>query len=107
MGLSDEGIDTLRHMGAAPASKTSLRIRKEQSNCHSVLVNDWINEAIEKKELIILVIDDYTNIHTKQRPKSETVTEVTSMATVIMKKFPGTAAIPIVPSRPVNNPKWY
>ena len=50
------------------------------------------------------MIDDYTNIHTKQRSKSESATEVTSMATVIMKKFPGTAAIPIIESKPIHDP---
>ena len=46
-------------------AKASLRIRKGQSNCLSVLVNDWIHisKATENKKLIILVIDDYTNIH--------------------------------------------
>ena len=44
---------------------------------------------------MILMIDDYTNIHSLQRPKDPSnPTNVARMATILLKKFPNINAIP-------------
>ena len=54
----------------------------------------FIEEAISAKELLILMIDDYTNIHTKRRPKNQETSTARSMATILLKRFHGVQAIP-------------
>ncbi len=61
---------------------------------HTKLVHDFINEAITKKALLVIMIDDFTNIHTKRRPTDETTSSARSMATILLKRFHDGSAIP-------------
>ena len=48
-----------------------------------------------KKALIVLMIDDFTNIHKKRRPSDQTTSAARNVATILMKRFCDGSAIPI------------
>lgn len=62
--LSQAGIETQRLLGTSCSSKVLSRyhanIGKERLN----VVNDAIKKALEQKHAILMMIDDYHNIHT-------------------------------------------
>ena len=58
-------------------------------------VKEFVNEAIEKKALIVLMVDDFANIHTKRRPSDQTTSAARNMATILMKRFCDGSAIPV------------
>ncbi|XP_065071763.1 uncharacterized protein LOC135696323 [Rhopilema esculentum] len=74
------------------ANHTRRSVHKNMEK-HNNAVFDYINEAVTNRELLILLIDDYTNIHTKRRPKDLKTSDARSMATILLKKFPGIHAI--------------
>ena len=56
-------------------------------------MKDFIDETIHMKCLLVVMIDDYTNIHTKHRPLDSTTSTARSMATIFLKRFPDDPAI--------------
>ena len=46
-----------------------------------------------KKARIVLMVDDFTNIHTKRRPSDQTPSAERNMATILMKRFCDGSAI--------------
>ena len=51
----------------------------------------WIHrttqEAVDKKKLMVVIIDDYTNIHTRRRCDSNQQMNISHMATVLVRIF--------------------
>ena len=67
--ISQEGIDTENQMGNTCCRRTmdpNLNSLATQSLKH---LNSFLLEAIANEWLLVLIIDDYTNIHTHRRPK--------------------------------------
>ena len=64
------------------------------SKNHDMLVSQFISEACASKDLLVLLIDDYTNIHTKRRPNDEMTATARNMATILLKRLRGIPAIP-------------
>ena len=94
-GLTDKGFEALRREGTTVSSKTMRNFSKTKVSEHQNIVKKFIDEAIEKSEFMILMIDDYTNIHSLQRPKDPSnPTNVARMATILLKKFPNINIIP-------------
>ena len=58
-------------------------------------VDEAITTAIVQKQLILLMIDDYTTIHTSRRPSNLQTSKANNMCTIIIKIFPSLDAIPI------------
>ena len=68
-------------------------------------MNGAIKEAIDKKHAILMMIDDYHNIHTIRRPSQENnICKVDHMATVIIKIVKEATAIPISSVNLIHNP---
>ena len=64
----------------------------------------FVREAIENKWLLVLIIDDYTSIHTKRRPQDDRPSEAKNMCTIIVKAFKNIPAIEADGSNPIHDP---
>ena len=102
LGISDKGMETLRHMGLAAHPVTINNACKEASADHLNSVQQTIHDATENEKLIMIYIDDYHNIHSHHRPSTKETTQVIHMATLLMKVF-DTKAIPHNQD-PINDP---
>ena len=91
--ISETGLSALNHCGIAVSSKTYHRAMHKVSEGHNEMVCNFINDATASGDLLVLMIDDYTNIHTKQRPTNEQTSTACKMTTVLLKRFPGIPAI--------------
>ena len=90
------GIDTtVEPLVLACCSRSVEKSFVPLCNSNKQTVNDAINTAIHKKQLLLLMIDDYTTIHTNRRPTNLLTSNANSMATIIVKIFPTLDAIPM------------
>ena len=62
---------------------------------NKLTVDQAITMATEKKQLILLMIDDYTTVHTNRRPTNLQTSNANAMCTIIVKIFPTIEAIPM------------
>ena len=56
-----------------------------------------------KKALLLFMVDDFTDIHTKRRPSDQNTSVARNMATLHVKRFDDGSTIPI--SRNIMNPE--
>ena len=61
--LSQTGIETQRLLGTSCSSKVLNRYRANIGKEHMSVVNNAIKNALENKHAILMMIDDYHNIH--------------------------------------------
>ena len=61
---TNDGIDTQRAIGTACSSRTVERALSHYSTTNTLTVSDAISRAIEIKQLLLLMIDDYTTVAT-------------------------------------------
>lgn len=98
--INQEAIGTEYILGNT-CSRRTVDLRLNQlTESRSACLESFINDAIHNKWLLVLVIDDYTSIHTKRRPEDQTVSEAKSMCTMIVKAF---KQIPAIESNNVNS----
>jgi len=64
------------------------------ANCNTNNFEIFIQEAIQNKWLLVLIIDDFTVVHSKQRPQNEKVSQAKTMCTIVVKAFQQIPAIP-------------
>ena len=62
---------------------------------HFKSFEDFITTATDRKWLIVLIIDDFTAIHTKRRPQEEKLSEAKTMCTIVVKAFKDIPAVPV------------
>lgn len=85
--ISQEGIDTENQMGNTCCRRTM------DSNLNSLAtqslqqLNSFLLDAIRNEWLLVLITDDYTNIHTHRRPKGSRRTTANNMCTIVVKAF--------------------
>ena len=92
-GFSETGLSAINHCGIVVSSKTYHRAMYKVTESLSDMVCSFINDATSSGDLLVLMNDDYTNIHTKQQPTDEQTSTACRMATVLLKRFPGIPAI--------------
>ena len=92
---TNEGIDTQRTIGTACCSRSIDRAMAKYALSNKLNVDEAITTAIAQKQLILLVIDDYTTVHTSRRPSNLQTSKANNMCTIIIKTFPSLDAIPI------------
>ena len=92
---TNDGIDTQRAIGTACSSRTVERALSHYSTTNTLAVSDAITRAIEKKQLLLLMIDDYTTVHSNRRPTDLLTSNANNMCTIIVKIFPNLEAIPM------------
>ncbi|XP_068738919.1 uncharacterized protein [Montipora capricornis] len=103
--LSQPGIETQRQLGTSVSSRTITRNRAAMAKENFNLCNNAIQEAINKKCAIWLMIDDYHNIHTIRRPQDASATcQVDHMCTIIIKIVKEAPAIEFNSVNLIHNP---
>ena len=86
--------------------KVIARNRHSFSNNNFNLVDAAIQDAMEHKHAILMMINDYHNIHTIRRPCDEKTTyKVDHTATIIIKIVKEAPAIPVSPIHLIHNPR--
>ena len=58
-------------------------------------VNNATRRALEQKHTILLMMDDYHNVHPLRRLTEETIRKVSHMAAIIIKNVKHAPAIPV------------
>ncbi|XP_028515844.1 uncharacterized protein LOC114575348 [Exaiptasia diaphana] len=102
--VNKEALITQRVMGNS-CSKTKTNdmiLAMYQSAAKEI--NNIVEQAISNKWQVVLVIDDYTSIHSIRRPKTETLSNPKYMCTIIMKVFKNVQAVPACPATAYHNP---
>ena len=94
--LNQEGIETQHIMGLSCARRTVNTIAKSMSENHCKSFKHFIQDAIENKWLLVLIIDDFTSIHTKRRPQADKASEAKSMCTIVVKAFKNIPAVSVL-----------
>ena len=94
-GISEGGLSVRNKSGIAVSKSTQRREFLKVANSHESVVQDFIADAINKKALLALMIDDFTNKHTKKRPADQATSSARSMATIIIKRFSDGSAVSI------------
>ena len=90
---TNEGIDTQRTIGTACCSRSIDRAMARYALSNKLNVDEAITTAIAQKQLILLMIDDYTTVHTSRRPSNLQTSKANNMCTIIIKIFPSLDAI--------------
>ena len=101
-GLSTNVINSERIIGTSMSDREYQLIKVKDSSEHHEIVNAWIDLAIKQKRLLVINIDDYTNVHNKKRPIKGT-SQANKMCTILLKKY-DVEAVEWDIKRPVNNP---
>ena len=87
--LSQTGIEIQRLLGTSCSSKVLSRYRANIGKERLNVVNNAIKKALEQEHAILMMVDDYHNIHTVRRPTEEGNTcRVDHMATIIITHIP-------------------
>ncbi|KAJ7377771.1 hypothetical protein OS493_026907 [Desmophyllum pertusum] len=91
-------------MGHYCARRTVNNVVNTLSQKHGQSFEDFINEATRHKWLLVLIIDDYTSIHTKRRPQEERASEAKTMCTIVVKAFKLIQAVPVAQANFIHDP---
>lgn len=95
--MNQEGMETQHMMGLSCARRTLNTIARSLSENHGkLLFKRFIEDAIEHKWLLVLIIDDFTSIHSKRRPEGDKASEAKSMCTIVAKAFKNIPAISVL-----------
>eukprot|EP00795_Rhopilema_esculentum_P002552 gene2552-748_t len=101
--VSQEGIETEKTIGNTVCTKTLSNELRKLSVENEDVVKAIVQKAVENEWLIVLIIDDYTTVHTKHRPKTNTSTAA-KMCTIVCRVFPQIQAIPLTTPQNLHNP---
>ena len=93
--MNQEGMETQHIMGLSCARRTVNTIAKSLSDNHCNSFKNFIQDAIEHKWLLVLIID-FTSIHTKRRPQGDKASEAKSMCTIVFKAFKNIPGISVL-----------
>ena len=92
--LNQHGLDTVRQMGGSCCRRLAGNLLNHFSNSNHQKISELINDAIQHQWQLVLVIDDFTSIHTRRRPTTDKLSQSKSMCTIIIKVFKNIKAIP-------------
>ena len=93
LGTSSRGVETLRNMGLTSYPNTVHSDTKQASSEHIATVHQIFQDAVTKKYMTALFIDDFHIIHTHHCPSSSSQTQVSHMTPLLVKQFPTMPAI--------------
>ena len=92
-GISEQGLMSLRNLGIAAHPHTVKAAAKSSASSHPTSLVKFFQDAVNDEKLVVVMIDDYHNIHTKHRPESKTQTNAVHMSTLLVKVFNDVDAI--------------
>lgn len=90
---NQEAILTEHQLGNTCSRRLMNNIRKSLSSNHRDDLQQFFADAIKNEWLLVLVIDDYTTIHTIRRPTQTKFSQANNMCTIIVKAFKEIPAI--------------
>ena len=90
--MTQEGIDTEYRLGHTCSRKTSDAISKQLSSKHENNLKSFFDEAVKNEWVLVLIIDDFTKIHTNRSPDFQ-MSNAMSMCTIVVKAFKSLKAI--------------
>ena len=102
--INQEGLETEHIMGHSCARRTVNNVVNMMSKTHYQSFKDFIDDAIKNKWLLVLIIDDYTSVHTKRRPQEDKASEAKSMCTIVVKAFKQIPAITVQQANFIHDP---
>lgn len=91
--INQEGHETEHILGNVCCRRSTDNLRQTLSVNHEQQLKQFFESAIINEWLLVLVIDDYTKIHTMRRPGSDKASNAVSMCTIIVKAFKQIKAI--------------
>ena len=90
---TNQGLNTQRVIGTSTCSMTVDRTLHNFASSNMTNVTSALDDAIKNRKFLLLMIDDYTTIHSTRRPKDLKTSQVNNMCTIIFKVFPDIKAI--------------
>ena len=109
-GITEQGLASLRNLGIAAHPRTFKAASLSTASSHLSNLQIFFNRAIQSNQFLVMLIDDYHNIHTKHCPESKTQTQAIHMSTLLVKTFPNVKAIrksdnlpPLLSKEPVDS----
>ena len=91
--INQEGMDTEFQLGNTCSRKTTKSKLNKLSNDHHDNLQKFFAEAIKNEWLLVLIIDDFTKIHTNRRPDHRKFSNCMSMCTIVIKAFESLKAV--------------
>ena len=102
-GVSLDAIDTGRNISDCCSSRGVEQDSDKDSQQHSKLLNEFIDDAVSKKCLVVAIINDHTFSLTCRRPQDEATPKTRYFTTIVIKKFPEIKTIKV--SKSIHNPE--
>lgn len=99
--LNQEGMETEFHLANTCSRKTSNNILKTLADSHFESLESFFSDAVKNEWLLVLMIDDYTSVHTNRRPTQDKASSSFNMCTIVVKAFKSLKAIKL--PRNINN----
>ena len=103
-GVSETGLVALWKEGMAVDPRTARVMSKCIHLSYDTLVKSWIQDAVNRSVMLVVMVDDYTSIHMKHRPKETNPTAVSNKASLLLKRFDDVNAIPVDGLQETHNP---
>ncbi len=92
---NQEGIDTQHQLGNTCTRRTVNNVLDSLATNHNQQLKNFVTTAMENEWLLVLIIDDYTNIHTFRRPTGNNPSRANNMCTIVTKAFRNIKAVEI------------
>lgn len=91
--INQEGVDTQYQLGNTCSRRKTNMVSNSLSASHSESLHTFFSDAIANEWLLVLIVDDFTKIHTNRRPNDQKVSDCMSMCTIVVKAFKSVKAI--------------
>jgi hypothetical protein len=85
--INKEGLDTQHQVGNTCSRKTTDRVMTVLAEQHCKRLDDFFSSATKNEWLLVLIIDDFTKIHTNRRPLNDKASDAVSMCTIVIKAY--------------------
>lgn len=93
--LNQEGVDTENQLGNSCCRRSVTNSLNSLAENHKQNLEAFLEDAYKNEWLLILIIDDYTTVHTHRRPTSCKSSTSNSMCTIVVKAFKAIKAIKV------------
>ena len=93
--INQEGIDTQHQLGNTCCRRTVNNLLDSLAANHNQQLENFITAAMENEWLLVLIIYNYTNIHTYRRPTGNKPSQANNMCTIVVKAFRNIKAVQI------------
>ena len=70
---NQRGLEAQREMGNSRCRRRVNILHAELAESNTNMIGELISEAIKEQWQLVLIIDDYTSVHSKRRPKNRSI----------------------------------